>query len=131
MDEAIRMAAAERHLKREMKAVDSNVLVRYMLGDDKEQAKRASPVFNPGMLRRIMPCFVNRIVSCELVWVFERVIRSTLAEIVSLMLVEANANHITGRSKIGTRLRQPCRNTGMVLILPICSWLDSISDAGM
>ncbi len=53
-----------------MKGVDTNLLVRLIAQDDMEQA---------GIAERYMaahcapdrPCFVNRVVLCELVWVLE------------------------------------------------------------
>jgi predicted nucleic-acid-binding protein len=54
-----------------MKAVDTNVLVRYLVGDDPLQSRKAAH-----FLRRECsandPCLVNRIVLCELVWVLQR-----------------------------------------------------------
>jgi predicted nucleic-acid-binding protein len=54
-----------------MKAVDANVLVRYLVGDDALQSRKAGR-----FLRRECsasdPCLVNRIVLCELVWVLQR-----------------------------------------------------------
>lgn len=53
-----------------MKGIDTNVLARYLVRDDKEQADRASAYIlkaaDSGEL-----CFINRIVLCELIWVLE------------------------------------------------------------
>lgn len=57
-----------------MKAVDSNVLLRYILGDDEEQVRRAVR-FLTHECSTEAPCFVNRIVLTEIVWVLERVYR--------------------------------------------------------
>jgi predicted nucleic-acid-binding protein len=53
-----------------MKGIDTNILVRFLVQDDAEQARRATEFLtvecsadNPG--------FVNHIVLCELVWVLE------------------------------------------------------------
>jgi len=53
-----------------MTGIDTNVLVRYLVQDDPEQARKATRFItnecspeNPGM--------INRIVLCELVWVLE------------------------------------------------------------
>ena len=53
-----------------MTGIDTNVLVRYLVQDDPEQARKASRFIteecsteNPGL--------INRIVLCELVWVLE------------------------------------------------------------
>jgi predicted nucleic-acid-binding protein len=53
-----------------LKGLDTNVLVRYIVQDDKEQAKAAS-----AFIRKVSmageTCFINCIVLCELVWVLE------------------------------------------------------------
>ena len=53
-----------------MKGIDTNVLLRYLVQDDADQARRASrflfeecTVEDPGL--------VNRVVLCELVWVLQ------------------------------------------------------------
>lgn len=55
-----------------MKGIDTNVLVRYLVKDDKEQAKIASAYIH---IQKIVAagelCFINMIVLCELVWVVE------------------------------------------------------------
>jgi predicted nucleic-acid-binding protein len=50
-----------------MKGVDTNVLVRILLGDDADQAERAR-----SYVAKNAPCWLNRIVLCETVWVLER-----------------------------------------------------------
>ncbi|MBI5097983.1 MAG: type II toxin-antitoxin system VapC family toxin [Nitrospirae bacterium] len=53
-----------------MKGIDTNVLVRYLVMDDEEQAKTASAcikkIADNGEL-----CFISVIVLCELIWVLE------------------------------------------------------------
>ncbi|MBI4686580.1 MAG: type II toxin-antitoxin system VapC family toxin [Nitrospirae bacterium] len=53
-----------------MKGIDTNVLVRYLVKDDKAQAEIAS-----AYIREITEsggtCFINIIVLCELIWVLE------------------------------------------------------------
>ncbi len=53
-----------------MKGLDTNVLVRYLVKDDKKQAERAS-----AYIRRVTAdgeiCFINLVVLCELVWILE------------------------------------------------------------
>ena len=52
-----------------MKGLDTNVLIRFLVKDDEPQARRAA-----GFIRAECspdrPCVVNRIVLCELEWVF-------------------------------------------------------------
>lgn len=53
-----------------MKGLDTNVLVRYLVRDDKKQAEKAGTY-----IRKVVAngesCFINNIVLCELVWVLE------------------------------------------------------------
>ena len=53
-----------------MSGLDTNVLVRYLVGDDEKQAQKAS-----ARIRAIAAsgesCFISSIVICELVWVLE------------------------------------------------------------
>lgn len=53
-----------------MKGLDTNVLVRYLVKDDKKQAEIAS-----AYIRKIADsgelCFINKVVMCELIWVLE------------------------------------------------------------
>ena len=53
-----------------MKGIDTNVLVRYLVQDEPEQARRASR-FISNACSADDPGFINQIVLCELVWVLE------------------------------------------------------------
>ena len=53
-----------------MIALDTNVLVRFLVQDDPEQARIANTVFD--QLTDVTPGFVSREVLVELVWVLER-----------------------------------------------------------
>ncbi len=53
-----------------MKGLDTNVLIRHLVQDDAAQAKRAGR-FIAAECSREDPCFINRIVLCETVWVLE------------------------------------------------------------
>ncbi|MFN7002938.1 MAG: PIN domain-containing protein [Roseinatronobacter sp.] len=53
-----------------MIALDTNVLVRFLVQDDPEQARIANTVFD--QLTDVAPGFVSREVLVELVWVLER-----------------------------------------------------------
>ena len=50
-----------------MKGIDSNVLARILVCDDRDQAKRAQ-----ASVARNAPCWINRVVLCETVWVLQR-----------------------------------------------------------
>jgi predicted nucleic-acid-binding protein len=53
-----------------MRGLDTNVLVRYIVRDDRRQAERASAYIRK-FVEQGEVCFINRIVLCELVWVLE------------------------------------------------------------
>jgi len=53
-----------------MNALDTNVLVRYLVQDDVMQAKLASDYIRKYCTHET-PGYINRIVLCELVWVLE------------------------------------------------------------
>lgn len=53
-----------------MKGLDTNVLVRYLVKDDKKQGKIASDYIQRAASSG-QQCFINCIVLCELVWVLE------------------------------------------------------------
>ncbi len=63
-----------------MKGIDSNVLVRLLVGDDPEQAERARVYVADNA-----PCWLNRVVLCETVWVLERVYGHSSARIASAL----------------------------------------------
>lgn len=53
-----------------MKGVDTNVLLRHLVQDDAEQAKRAARfLFEECSVEE--PALVNRVVLCEIVWVLQ------------------------------------------------------------
>jgi len=54
-----------------VKGVDTNVLIRFIVRDDADQAAAADR-FLEHECSRDAPCLINRIVLCELVWVLER-----------------------------------------------------------
>lgn len=53
-----------------MRGLDTNVLVRYLVRDDKRQAEKASAYIREATAGG-EGCFINHIVLCELVWVLE------------------------------------------------------------
>jgi len=50
--------------------LDTNVLCRYLLGDDPVQTRTAGGVIE-GAISRGEPCYISKVVLCELVWVLE------------------------------------------------------------
>lgn len=53
-----------------MNGLDTNVLIRHLTQDDAVQARVASR-FIAAECTREKPCFINRVVLCETVWVLE------------------------------------------------------------
>ena len=76
-----------------MIALDTNVLVRFLVEDDLAQAERAQAI-----LRRAVeaddPCYVADIVLCELVWVLERSYKIKRAEIGASLSRLIRAQHL-------------------------------------
>lgn len=71
-----------------MKGLDTNVLVRLLTQDDKVQGP-AAEAYVRGACSRDSPCFVNRVVLAELVWVLETAYGyppSTVAEAIERIL---------------------------------------------
>lgn len=67
-----------------MTAIDTNLLVRYLVRDDAEQAEAARALLEG--LTRQDPGFVCREVVIEVVWVLERVYRFGRAQIADVLL---------------------------------------------
>ncbi len=53
-----------------MKGLDTNVLIRYLVQDDKKQSATASR-FIENQCTDETPCFIGQIVLCEVAWVLE------------------------------------------------------------
>jgi predicted nucleic-acid-binding protein len=53
-----------------VRGIDTNVLIRHLVQDDREQANRATE-FITEFCSRENPAFINRIVLCETVWVLD------------------------------------------------------------
>jgi predicted nucleic-acid-binding protein len=84
-------------------AIDTNVLVRFLTGDDLEQA-RAATQFMDG-LRQSDPGFISREVMVELVWVLERAYGFSRAEVAGALEgllaateIEVESSDDTGRT---------------------------------
>ncbi len=63
-----------------MLALDTNVLVRFLVDDDPEQANRAAALIDDATQKN-KRLFVSQIVLCELVWVLRAAYRRSKAEI--------------------------------------------------
>lgn len=83
-----------------MRAVDTNVLVRYFARDDAAQHEAAA-LFLEGAAERGEPIFVSDAVLCELVWVLGRAYRQDRATLVTILTGLARARHITFAARTG------------------------------
>ncbi len=64
-----------------MKGLDTNVIVRYLVQDDPQQAAQATR-FIEQHCTDTSPCFINHITLCELTWVLERCYDQDRADLV-------------------------------------------------
>lgn len=87
-----------------MIALDTNVLVRFLVQDDPEQARLAGEVID--RLTEEAPGFVGREVLVELVWVLERAYRLGRAEIAGALdgLLASTELVIEGADQVGPAL---------------------------
>lgn len=94
-----------------MIALDTNVVVRFLVQDDAEQARLATEVID--QLSDAVPGFVCREVLVELVWVLERAYRLGRAEIAGALdgLMASTELIIEGADDIGPAL-ELYRNDG-------------------
>ena len=69
-----------------MKALDTNILARYLRDDDPLQSRRAAH-FIQRAVRQSEPLYLNHVVLCELVWVLNSVYEHTKEEIVKTIEV--------------------------------------------
>jgi predicted nucleic-acid-binding protein len=92
-------------------ALDTNVLVRFLVQDDPEQALLATDIVE--QLRDDAPGFVSREVLVELVWVLERAYRFSRGQIAGVLdgLLAATELQIEGSDDIGPAL-ELYRNDG-------------------
>lgn len=67
-----------------MRGVDTNVLVRYIAGDDAKQTAVAERLMEQSS-EVGQPLFISLVVLCELVWVLSRSYRQMKAEIVRVL----------------------------------------------
>ena len=67
-----------------MKALDTNILARYLRDDDPAQSRRAAH-FIQQAVRQNEPLFVNHVVLCELVWILSSVYEHRKEELVNMI----------------------------------------------
>lgn len=76
-----------------MIALDTNVLVRFLVEDDAGQTERARALLQKAV-DTDQPCHVSEVVLCELVWVLERSYRFRRAEIGQALHRMLRARHL-------------------------------------
>ncbi len=76
-----------------MFALDTNVLVRFLVEDDELQSLRASKLI-AAAISRDEPLFVSGLVVCELVWVLETAYKVRKQEVVSTLKQLLHAKHL-------------------------------------
>ena len=67
-----------------MKALDTNILARYLRDDDPAQSRRAAHFIQQAAGQN-EPLFVNHVVLCELVWILSSVYEHRKEEIVDMI----------------------------------------------
>jgi predicted nucleic-acid-binding protein len=67
-----------------MRAIDTNVLARYIRDDDPRQSGRAARIMQQ-TANRGEPLFVNHVVLCELAWILDSVYEHTKDEIATMI----------------------------------------------
>src|SRR4029453_10109083 len=67
-----------------MKALDTNVLVRFLTQDDPLQSRRANQYIEE-VVAREESCLINLVVLCEMVWVLESAYRHPKTAILDLL----------------------------------------------
>jgi len=88
-----------------VKAIDTNILARYLRDDDPEQSRRAHQ-YVQAAVRRGEPLYVNHIVLAELVWILSSVYEHTKDEIVNVIevLTLTDAFEIEDRASVAGAL---------------------------
>jgi predicted nucleic-acid-binding protein len=77
-----------------MIALDTNVLVRFLVEDDVSQARRAKR-FIRKQVQSDSPCFVSDIVMCEVVWVLQSSYKVRRPEILRVLEQLLRARHMS------------------------------------
>ena len=81
-----------------MTALDTNVLVRFLVEDDKKQAAKASKLIETAIAEG-QELFVADVVLCELVWVLSRSYKVERSAIVETLQQLLRAGHLVFRDE--------------------------------
>lgn len=63
--------------------IDTNVIARYIVRDDPEQAEKADEIFDK--CSSINPVLINQIVLVELIWVLKRLYKYSKIDIITIL----------------------------------------------
>jgi len=90
-----------------MKAVDTNVLVRYLVQDDPRQGKKAA-AYIEGAARAAEPILIGNIVLCETAWVLDSAYGYSRAEIHSALekILQASTFQFEAKDLLWAALEQ-------------------------
>ena len=77
-----------------MIALDTNVLVRFLVEDDTEQSRQAKAMIERAIAANC-PCFVSEVVVCEVVWVLGTSYQVARDEIARVLRQLLRARHLT------------------------------------
>lgn len=96
-----------------MIALDTNVLVRFLVEDDKPQSQRASRLIKSA-IEREEQLFISDIVMCETVWVFSSAYRFSRAEILEALieLLRARAVVFSSADRLARSLEAYAKGKG-------------------
>jgi len=75
-------------------ALDTNVLVRFLVEDDPEQSRQAKALVQRAIAGN-SPCFVSEVVVCEVVWVLGTSYQVGREEIARVLRQLLRARHLT------------------------------------
>ena len=96
-----------------MIALDTNVLIRFLVEDDEQQSRLATRLIE-GAIERDEPLFISDIVMCETVWVLSSAYRFSRAEIVQALsgLLRARAVVFTSSDRLARALDAYAKGKG-------------------
>ena len=96
-----------------MIALDTNVLIRFLVEDDEAQTRRATKLIE-GAVARDEQLFVSDIVMCETVWVLSSAYRFSRTEIVDALsqLLRARSVVFSSADSIARALDAYCKERG-------------------
>ena len=88
-----------------MVAIDTNILTRYILQDDRKQANEAKQIID-GALERGETLFITDIVLCELVWFIKRFFGYDKGTIINMLegIYSSSQTRFASRERVRTAI---------------------------